>query len=286
MKITNVLILVFFLFSSTSFSQIKGLMMTEDQKAAKAAQEEAAKEKEAELAAYFGGRSETPGADVASDKANVPVKKENFESKLARYQSEGFKVAVVFNSGSVRTKEVAPSSTTSASSQLTLSGSLPSMKNDLMPLVEGFAATMNETFSTDVFEIVDLKNIPYKESKFGKVDDWATTKYKMVVTYSATPLYDYTLSGGKYAAKLTVNLSVVATEFVNEKKGVKMKYPIRAGNLGYYQSAEWESENEPGFKTIDELHTAVNPPSEADLLAELQKEQAANMDKFIEKRKK
>ena len=282
MKTKNVLTVVFFLFATSSFSQIKGMMMTEDQKKAAAAQEAAKAEQEA----LFAERPTSPNADIASDKANVPVKKENFESKLARYKSEGFKVAVVFNSGTVRTKEAAPSSTTSASSQLTLSGSLPSMKNDLMPLAQGFVATMSETFNTDVFEIVDLKNIPYKESKFGKVDDWAATKYKMVVTYSAIPMYDYTLSGGEYSAKLIVNLSVVATEFVNEKKGVKMKYPIRSGNLGYYQSAAWESENDPSYKTIEELHTVVNPPAGADLLAELQKEQDAKMDKFIEKRKK
>lgn len=205
----------------------------------------------------FEGRSTTAGADVASDKDNVPVKKESFASKLERYKSEGFKVAVVFYSGEVTTKAAAPSSTTSAVKQITLKGKLPSMKNDFASLVKGFTATMNETFSTDVFEIVDMSTIPFKEAKWGKVDDWGATKYKMVVSYSASPVYDYSMFSGKYSANLTVNLNVVATEFVNEKKGVKMKYPIRAGNLGFYKSPEWSSETDPGLKSIDELHALV-----------------------------
>jgi hypothetical protein len=160
------------------------------------------------------------------------------------------------------------------------------MASDLAPLAESFAGTMNEAFATDVFEIVDASIIPSKEGKFGKVYDWGSTKYKMVVSYAASPMYDYTLSNGKYEAALTVNLNVTATEFVNEKKGVKIKYPIRAGNLGFFKSERYESDTDPGFKSIDELHTSVNPPMGADLLAELQKQQDENMDKFIEKRKK
>ncbi len=237
----------------------------------------------------FEGRSTTAGPDVASDKDNVPVKKESFTAKLERYKAEGFKVAVFLYSGEVTTKAPDPNSTSDLLKNIMLKGSLPSMKSDFEPLLEGFITTMNETFNTDVFEVVDRSTIPYKEAKWGKVDDWGATKYKMVITYSANPMYDYEFAsnmGGKYSAALTVKLNVIATEFVNEKKGVKMKYPIRAGNLGFYKSTEWESEKNPEIKTIEELHALVNPPMGADLLAELQKEQDAKMDKFIEKRKK
>jgi hypothetical protein len=234
----------------------------------------------------FAGRSTTAGADVSSSKDNVPAKKESFTAKLERYKNEGFKVAVVFYSSEIKTKVAPPSSTTSASKQIVLDGSLPSIKSNLMPLVESFTATMNETFNTDVFEMVDINSIPYKESKWGKVDDWGITKYKMVISYTGSPTYDYTNSGGKYSASFVVNLNVVATEFVNEKKGVKMKYPIRSGNLGLYRSPNWESDTNPGFKSIEKLETLVNPPSGSDLLAELQSEQDAHMDEFIKKRKK
>lgn len=235
---------------------------------------------------HFEGRSTSAGADVASDKDNVPLKKETFTAKLKRYKIEGFKVAVVLYSGEIKTKAPNPTGTTSAIKQIVLKGSLPSMKSDFVPLVESFTATMNETFATDIFEIVDMKTIPYKDSKFGKVDNWGATKYKMVVTYSVTPMYDYSLAGGKYSAELTVHLNVVATEFVNSKKGIKIKYPIRAGNLGNYKSGSYETKNDPKLKNIEELHTLVNPPKGADLLTELQKVQDSNMDKFIKKRKK
>jgi len=233
----------------------------------------------------FAGRPTSAGSDVASNKENVPAKKETFTAKIDRYKAEGFKVAVVLFSGDIKTKAPIPTATTSVSTQITLEGSLPSVKEDLAPLLESFTATMNESFNTDIFEIVDMNAIPYKETKFGKVDDWGATKYKMVVMYYAEPIYDYMLSGSKYSAALNVNLNATATEFVNEKGDVKMKYPIRAGNLGFFKSGVYETETDPGLKTIDELHALVNPPMGADLLAELQKEQDANMDKFIEKRK-
>lgn len=258
MKINKVFVLVLCLVASSAFSQTDP----------------------------FEGRPTSAGADVASDKDNVPVKKETFTAKLERYKSYGFKVAVVFYSGEIMTKAPNPSATTSASTQKTLKGSIPSLKNELTPLIEGFTATMNETFGTDIFEVVDMATIPYKALKFGNVDDWGPTKYKMVMSYSASPVYDYTFSGGKYSAELTVNLNVVATEYVNDKKGVKMKFPIRAGNLGFYKSASYESETDPGLKSVEELHALVNPPMGADLLMELQKTQDSNMDKFIEKRKK
>jgi hypothetical protein len=155
-------------------------------------------------------------SDVLSSKQNIPVKKESFSSKLGRYKSEGFKVAVLLVSGPITTKTQPPSSTTSLLTNITLKGELPSMASDLAPLAESFAGTMNEAFATDVFEIVDASIIPSKEGKFGKVYDWGSTKYKMVVSYAASPMYDYTLSNGKYEAALTVNLNVTATEFVNE----------------------------------------------------------------------
>ena len=236
----------------------------------------------------FEGRPTSAGPDVASDIDNVPAKKETFTSKLERYKSNGFKVAVILRSEPITTKPqpVQTGSTSSLITQITLKGDLPSMKDDFAPLLESFIAAMNESFNTDIFEAVDMKTIPYKESKFGNIDDWATTKYKMVIEYSVSPLYDYTLAGGKYSAALSVNLHVIASEYINDpKKGVKKKFPIRAGNLGAYKSESYNSDNDPGFKTIDELHKVVNPHMGADLVAELQKEQDAKMDDFIKKRK-
>ena len=233
----------------------------------------------------FEGRPSTAGPDVASSKANVPVKKESFTDKLNRYKAEGFKVAVVLYSGEIATKQKDPAATT-ANGTIGLEGTVAGIRSDLTPLVEDFTKSMNEAFSTDVFEIVDLQNIPYKESKWGKVDDWGSTKYKMVITYSANPVYEYSFWMDKYEGYLSIALGVTGTEFVNEKKGVKMKYPIRTGNLGAYQSPKYTVEANPTITTTAELHTLVNPPSGAEITTELMKLQDEKIAEFIAKRKK
>lgn len=235
----------------------------------------------------FAGRPTSPGADIASDKENIPLKKESFSDKLERYKSEGFKVAVVLYSGPITTKPKSTSSTTtSLTTQIQLEGSLPSMAKDFAPLVESFVDQMNTAFATDVFEVVNLAKIPFREVTYGKLNAWESTKYKMVVNYSATPEYDYSYFDGSYTASLLINLHVIAREFVNGKKGIKIKYLIRAGNLGFYRSESYKSDNNPGISSIDELNTVVNPPSASDLLMKLQKAQDEKMAKFIEKRKK
>lgn len=233
----------------------------------------------------FAGRSTTPGADVVSSKPNIPAKKESFTAKLERYKAEGFKVAVVLNAPDITSKGADPSSTSGTMGLITLEGSITTDKAVFQPLVDGFAEIMNKEFNTDVFEVVDLKNIPYKDGKWGKTDDWGVTKYKMVITYSITPMYEYAFFMDKYKGELTINLGVTGTEFVNEKKGVKMKFPIRVGNLGFYRSPAFESEADPNISKTEELHKLVNPPSGDALVAELQKLQDEYMPKFLEKRK-
>jgi len=240
--------------------------------------------------AYFSGRPETAGPEVESFKENPPVKKESFTAKLERFKNEGFKVAVILSSAPTTTKPPT-SGGTMDSKQITLAGSLPSMQEDFVPLLESFTAKMNETFGTDIFENVDIKTIPYREVQMGKVDDWEVTKYRMVLTYSITPQYNYQGTGnmtgdGKYEATFEVSLNVVGVEYVNEKKGVKMRYPIRTGNLGFYKSGRYETEENPGINSVEELHALVKPISGSELVAELQKLQDEKMTKFIEKRKK
>ena len=236
----------------------------------------------------FAGRSTTAGPDVASSKENVPVKKETFSAKIERYKKEGFKVAMVLNSGPIKT--IAPpataAATTSASSQFMLEGSLPSMHKEMTPLLEELTSKLNEEFNTDIFEIVDMSKIPYKEAKIGKVDAWDQTIYRMVITLYATPAYDYNKFGSKYSASLKVNMNATGLEWTNEKGKVKIKYPIRTGNLGNYTSSEYESETDPNFKFIDDVQAAVDSPRGDALVAQLQQIEDENLPKFIEKLKK
>jgi hypothetical protein len=222
-----------------------------------------------------------PGPDIASDKLNEPEKKETFVDKLNRYKSEGFKVAVVLLSDDIFTP--APIGSNVAAT-IVLEGTVPSEAATLLPLAESFAKSMNEAFATDIFEVVDLSKIPVKETNFGKVDDWAATKYKMVVSCVATLTYEYTFYMDKYEGQLTAALGVTGTEYVNTKKGIKMKYPIRKA-IGNYKSQAYSSEANPNITTVAELHELVNPSID-DLLAELMKQQEEKLPGLIEKLKK
>ena len=298
MKTKNLLIVALCLASTMSFSQIKslGALMTPEQKEAEAKQKEAQKAKEAVLEAYFGGRPSSPGPEVASDKQNIPAKKETFASKLERYKAEGFKVAVTVTSEPIKTIPQDPNDNSQLSSRnIMLAGSLPSIKEEIMPLVESFVDALNKEFNTDVFEIVDMSIIPYNEGKWGKTDDWGSTKYKMVIFYNAQAQYSYEQEGtnvvskesGDFSGFFRVNLAATAAEYVyDKKKGFKIKYIVRVGGLGTYKSGVWKAENAPGLKSIEELQQVVNPLTGADLIAELQKEQDASIAKYIEKRKK
>ena len=235
----------------------------------------------------FSGRPTVAGPDIASDKENVPEKKETLAAKLERYKKEGFKVAMVMESGPIKTMAPPPTTTPAAGGgQIMLDGSLPSMKDDMTPLLESLTKKLNEEFNTDIFEIVDMRKIPYKEVNIGKADAWDLTKYRMVITYHATPVYDYNKFGSKYSATLKVNLNIIGMEWTNEKGKVKIKYPIRTGNLGNYKSKEYESEADPAFRFIDDVVAAVDSPKGAALVAELQKVHNEKMPDLIDKLKK
>jgi len=231
--------------------------------------------------------------DVLSSKQNIPVKKETFTSKLERYKSEGFKVAVILTVSPLTTKVPSTSSTSmkiegeKVREQIVLKGEIALDDSDFTSLAASYAAQMNEAFGTDVFEVVDLSNIPKKESKWGEVYEWGKTKYKMVANYWIGPSYDFSKFSDKKTAKFIVNQSALVLEYIyDKKKGFKIKYPVRVGGLGFYTMSYDEEGALEGLKTVEELHAIVNPPMGADLATELQKAYDEKMPDYIAKRKK
>lgn len=281
MKSKTLLTILLCICTSIAFSQIKALKNQIN--SAKAESEE--KAANSDRGKYFEGRPDSPGPDVESFKENIPAKKESFTDKISRYKEQGFKIAVVLYSGSIKTKPVPTSTTTTITTQRSLDGSLPSMRDDFTGIAQDFTDKLNNEFNTDVFELVDMKKIPYREARFGKVDDWEVTKYRLVMTYTIQPEYDYNYSMERYNGDFVVNMNVVGTEYENTKKGVKMRYPIRLANMGYFKK-EYASEEELSISTVDELNALVNPPSGSEIAMQLQKSMEENMPKFIEKLKK
>ena len=281
MKIRTLLTIALSLTTIFAFSQLKGLKDQIKSEVSASAESNV----DDERAQYFEGRPTSPGPDVESFKENVPVKKESFSDKLARFKTEGFKVAVVLSSGAIKTKPMPVGTSSTVTVQKTLEGSLPSMRGDFEGMAEKLTSELNSAFATDVFELVDISKIPYREARLGKVDDWEVTKYRLVMTYTVQPEYDYNYSMNKYNGDFVVNLNLVGTEYVNEKGDVKMKYPLRSGNLGYYKKA-YAADEEPGITTVQELNAIVVPLAGDELVAELQKQQDENLPKIIEKLKK
>ncbi len=70
----------------------------------------------------------------------------------------------------------------------------------------------------------------------------------------------------------------------DKKKGVKIKSAFNT-NIGNYK-VSMEQEEAFGVETVQELDAIVNPPKGADLVQELEDEQAKKFGKFIEKLKK
>ena len=240
-----------------------------------------------DLEEYFAERPTTPGEEVKSDKENLPIKKESFVAKLKRYKDLGFKVAVVLSSGPITTKVQNPNSTSTFVKNIMLKGKVSSMKKDFEALTQSFTEKLNEAFDTDLFETVDMKKIPYQETKFGKVDDWAVTKYRMVITHYITVEYDYTISGtSKYNVDFTVDMSAPAVEYIHKKGKIKKQFPIRVGKLGFYKGKSLDSEKKFDVEIVEDLHKLVNPILGEELVSELQKIQDEKITGYIEKRKK
>jgi len=279
---------------SASFAQNKGLkdfLMTDERKEAQAKLDAENAALDAYLDKYYGGRPESPDPDVANFEDNIPVKKESFTDKMARYNKQGFKVGVVIKSGAIYTRQPStasgPSSGSGATRNIGLSGSGPSLdEKKTEAIVNKYVKTMNDAFSTDVFEVVDMKKIPVIGDGRIRQDNWVGTKYKTIVTFSISPEYDYTVSGKEYNAIFRVSLDAPIMEYVNDKKRIKQKYIKYNGDLGHYNAARKTTKEPFGVKTTEELHVIINPPLGDELFENLDKIFDEKIEKYIEKLKK
>jgi len=271
------------LIASVSFSQLKSLAGVGISDEEKAMKEEMKKREEAR----FAGRPETPGEDITNFNENVPAKKEKFTDKMARFKSEGFEVAVVLNSGKIYTTPITSGLTKEEFDKfhnVSLEGSLTSMYDSFTAIRDSYIAKMNKTYNTDVFVPVNMKNIPYREIKGHKVDNWEDTKYKIYIILTIQPEYSYGVAKNKdYSAKLLVNIYAPIMETYNAKGKVKIKQHVLNAGLGRYESETTKFAAKPDITKIEELAELVNTPSTEDIITKLQEAYNERIDKYIEK---
>ncbi len=285
MKTKNLLIVIFCFVASISLGQIKGFKsMMSDAKEKDAAAKEASKtERDREQEAYFEGRPEKAGSEMAATKENVIPKKESFSDKVARYEKEGFKMGVNFSSGVIMTKAMPVSGSSSTKEQKSLKGYLPSMKEEFKVVVEDFVSKMNETFNTDIFELVDTKKIPLRTVLGANTDDWWPTIYKTVFAYNLTPEFDYNFSMGKNNGDFVAHIALYATEYYEKKGKPKMSIILNGAKTPARYVLEYSEEESFEISTIQELNAIVNPPSAPELAEILLEKQEAGFVKIKEK---
>jgi len=246
----------------------------------------------------FKGRSTEVSPDVAQTKENTPVKKESFKDKLSRISADGNKVGVLFRSGSIyvrKYKNPAQPTMIEASADKQdagVTGELPAMEgsDEFGPWMVG---QLNETFGTDVFELVDIGMIPYKEVKvfnsMQKVDDWWSTKYKIVVNYNMDAYYEAytenkaTTDDRYFYGLFSCDSRLQILEYFIGKKGGTQKYIVSNKAMGAYKSDKYEGDENTNVETIAKLSELVEKKSDAEIVEMLKAERGPKLEKALQK---
>ena len=238
----------------------------------------------------FEGRPTTASAAIASAKPEVAVKKESFKDRLSRIKADGNKVGVL-----VTSKNLVINPGTSTSEGITKAQVLGSYGplEGIDKIAQATASDLNTGFATDVFEAVDYSQIPVKEGKYGKMDDWWATKYKVIFIYEFEPSYSaiYKVVNTEtlereYQAKMHVHGDVIVMS-AEEIKPDKLKYVTSSPKTwGYYNTEKFIGAADTDFHTIQQLKAAINPPSDEDVVDAIIKSQKEGLDKFVKQKSK
>ena len=120
--------------------------------------------------------------DVASPSDNVPPKKEALSAKIKRYESAGYKIAVVFSSPDLYVTTPNPSL---MMGEPGVEKAVPVLIAGTEPLCECFEdktdeliGRLNTQYGTTIFEDVDPEGLPKRTALGISTEDWWNTKYK------------------------------------------------------------------------------------------------------------
>ncbi len=244
----------------------------------------------------FEGRPTEASSDVAQAKENVPVKKESFKDKLARISADGNKVGVLSTAGSVYVKEYKKpqGSTTQLDTKVDagVKGELAGVQG-LEEFGPWLVSQLNDKFGTDVFELVDINKIPYKEvkvfSSMQKVDDWWSTKYKMVATYNIDCYYEaytegeVTSDARSFIGSFSVDTRLYILEYFIGKKGGTQKYIVNGRQMGSYNSEKYKGKEDTEVGSIEELAELVAKKSDSEIVEMLNAERESHLQKALGK---
>lgn len=248
-------------------------------------------ENEARKDAMFAGRSATPSPEFASAKDNVPEKKETFAAKMSRIKSDGNKIGVLL----VLKPVMVPK--TEASGGTMMNQALPSnaiaiegeyLDETLRASGAEFVAELNAALGTSAIELIDIKDVPYRDTKLGRIDDWWSSKFKVVFIYTVDPRLNPTHEeiGGKNKFMVTLNMvtSLLVMEYIGGPGSTKQKIEAQVLNMGsfvtpsYAQDEDMTNVEEIYRKTLEKLGTPI--------MEKMKTERADAVTKLVEKKLK
>ncbi len=235
----------------------------------------------------FAGRPLDPNVTIVSSKPEVRVKKETFINRLNRIKTDGNKVGVL-----VRCKNtyVNPDNVAEGITKVKVVGSYGPLEGS-DKVAENIVEELSKGFGVNVFETVDYSLIPVKDGMNGKMDDWWSTKYKVIIIYDIIPSYTavkYSNSSGEreFKAQMKVNTEVIVMS-AEDKQQKRLKYVTSSpSKWGYFKTVPFKGSGATDFDIIQDLKEVINPPSDVVVIEALIKSQKESLDKFIKKRSK
>ena len=236
----------------------------------------------------FAGRPLDPSDAIASAKPEVKVKKESFLDRLNRIKTDGNNVGVLVRCENIY---VNPGDVGEGITKVKVVGSYAPLERT-EKLANKVTDEFNKGFGVNVFEAVDYSLISVKEGTNGKMDDWWSTKYKMIVIYDIIPSYtairrtNNSTGEKEFRAQMKVNTQVIVMS-AEDKQQSRLKYVTSSPSTwGYYKTEPFIGTATTNFDIIQDLKEVINPPADAVVIEELIKSQQKSIDKFIKKKSK
>lgn len=232
----------------------------------------------------FANRTTTPSSENASAKDNLPVKKETFAAKMQRIKSDGNKIGVMLALNPVRVPPPTGTTNVSFSQPVAVEGEY--MDESLRAAVSQFVQELNQALGTTEIELIDINSIPYRQTKFGRLDDWWASKYKVVFAYSLDPQLRTSNEeiGGKvkFTASLNMITSLVVWEYIGGPGATKQDILAQVLNMGSFVTPTFAQEDQITDvkmiyeKTLIKLGTPI--------LEKMRAERADSVKKLVEKK--
>lgn len=234
--------------------------------------------------ALFANRTTTASPENASVKDNVPVKKETFAAKLDRIKADGNKVGVILYLKSVRVNVPTDNVATTLSDYVQLDGSY--VDESLKGAAVEFVTELNQAFNRTDIELIDINTVPYRNSKFGRLDDWWASKYKVVFAYTLDPRLrtSHEEIGGKtkFASELNMITSLLVTEYIGGPTATKQDFLAQVLNMGSFVTPRYTQDDD--MTDVKLIYDKTLEKLGIPLLEKIKTERADAVKKLVEKK--